>query len=167
MVWRQAEKSMVGVGETRKIPLLYWLIRNNLVLPSSSKLFKMIKPYRTMLLFRETSSITSIMSGVQSIYIQSSIRDWHLEVKIWTTDKQSSFCLWIPWTKIIRILIQSTWIMRVMHNTCIKHGKNIRTQFMVSSSILLWRKELKFSQIWSNAMIFHVALPAFLHSESC
>ena len=28
------------------------------------------------------------MSDVQSIHIASSIRDWYLEVKIWTTDRQ-------------------------------------------------------------------------------
>ena len=36
---------------------------------------------RTMYLFRTTSSSTFIMSDVPSIYIPSSIRDWHLEVK--------------------------------------------------------------------------------------
>ena len=49
--------------------------------------------------------------------------------KIWATNRQYSFCLWIPWTKTIRILVRSTCIQRVMHNTCIKHGRNIITQF--------------------------------------
>ena len=82
--------------------------------------------YRTMLLFRAASSSTFIMSDVQSICIPSSIRNWYLEVKIWGTDRQYSCCLWIPWTRTIRILIRSTWMNRVMHNTCIKHGRNIR-----------------------------------------
>ena len=77
----------------------------------------------------------------KSIYILSSIRDWYLEVKIWTTDRQYSFCLWIPWTKTIRILIRSTWMYRVMHKTCTKHGRNIKTQCIGSTSILLWRKD--------------------------
>ena len=81
------------------------------------------------------------MSDVQSIYIPSSIRNWYLEVKIWATDSQYSFCLWIPWTKTIRILIRSTWMHRVMHNTCTKHGRNIRTRFFGSTSILLWRRD--------------------------
>ena len=41
------------------------------------------------------------------------------------------FCLWIPWTKTTRILTRSTWKHRVMHNTCIKHGRNIKTQFFL------------------------------------
>ena len=97
--------------------------------------------HRTMWLFRTTSSSTFIMPDVQSIYIPSSIRDWYLEVKIWATDRQCSFCLWIPWTRITRILIRSTWVYRVMHNACIKHGRNIGTQYIGWTSILLWRRD--------------------------
>ena len=75
----------------------------------TSELFKVIQDavslillYRTMLLFRATSSSTFITSDVQSIHIPSSIQDWYQEVKIWATDRQYSFCLWIPWTKTIR-----------------------------------------------------------------
>ena len=64
-----------------------------------------------------------------------------LEVKTWATDRQYSFCLWILWTKIIGIFIRSTWMHRVMHSTCIKHGRDIRTQCSGSTSILLWRKD--------------------------
>ena len=126
-----------------KIPVLYWFIRSNLVPPSSSR------PFRTQFhwsyytgqccYFRAASSNTFIMSDVQSVYIPSSIRDWYLEVKIWATDRQYSFCLSIPWTKIIRNLIRSTWMNRDMHNTCIKHGRNIRIRKIGSKSILLWR----------------------------
>ena len=55
----------------------------------TSELFKVIQDaislillYKTMLLFRATSSNTFIMSDVQSICIITSIRDWYLEVKI-------------------------------------------------------------------------------------
>ena len=37
-------------------------------------------------------------------------------------DRQNSLCLLILWTKVTRILMWSTWMYRVMHNTCIKHG---------------------------------------------
>ena len=57
------------------------------------------------------------------------------------SNRQYSFCLWIPWTKTIRILIRSIWINRVMHNTCIKHGRNITIRCIGSTSILLWRKD--------------------------
>ena len=114
----------------------------------TSELFKVIQDsvslillYRTKSLLRATSSNAFIMPDVRSIYIPSSIRDWHLEIKIWATDRQYSFCLWIPWTKIIRILTRSTWMHRVMHNTWIKHGRNIKTLYIGSTSILLLRKD--------------------------
>ena len=34
-----------------------------------------------------------------------------------------------------------TGVHRVMHNTCTKHGRDIRTQYIGSTSILLWRKD--------------------------
>ena len=134
----------------------------------TSELFKVIQDavslillYRTMLSFRATSSSTFIMSDVQSIYIPSSIRDWYPEVKIWTTDRQYSFCRWIPWTRITRILTRSTWMHRVMHNTCIKHGRNIKTRYIGSTSILLWRKDWSSIKHDLNAIIHHETLPAY------
>ena len=44
----------------------------------------------------------------------------------------------------------------VMHSTCIKHGRHIRTQCIGSCS----KKELKFYQTRSNAIILHETLPA-------
>ena len=43
--------------------------------------------------------------------------------------------------KTIRILIRSTWMQRVMHITCIKHGRDIKTQCIGSTSFLLLRKD--------------------------
>ena len=112
--------------------------------------------YRAMLLFRTTSSSTFIMSDVQSIYIPSSIRDRYLEVKIWTTDRQYSFCMWIPWANINRILTRSTWMHRVMHNTW-RHQNAV---YWVDINLAL-RKGLKFYQTRSNAIILHETLPAY------
>ena len=97
--------------------------------------------FRTMSLFPTVSSSPFIMSDVQSIYIPSSIQVWYQEVKIWATDRQYSFCLWIPWTKTIRIMTRSNWKHRVLHKTCIKHGRNIRIRCIGLTSILLWRKD--------------------------
>ena len=136
LVWRQVEETHGRWrSKQEKTPVLYWFMRNKSLPPSSSR------SCRTMLLFRATSPSTFIMSTVQSIHIPSSIRDWHLKVNIWTTDRQYSFCLWIPWTKTIRILIRSTWVHRVMHHTYIKHGRDIRTQCIGSTSIFLWGKD--------------------------
>ena len=57
-----------------------------------------------------------------------------------------------------RILIRSTWMHRVMHNTCIKHGRNIRTRCIRSTSILLRGKD------WSS--IRHDRTPSFFTKHS-
>ena len=68
----------------------------------------LILQYMTMLLFRATSSSTFTMSDVLSISILSSTLDYYREVKCRATDGQYSFCLWIPETRVTRILIRST-----------------------------------------------------------
>ena len=77
-----------------------------------SELFRDIKDaillilhYRTMLLFRATSSSIFTMSDVDSIFILSSTLDYYLEARIRARDRQYSFCLLILWTKITRILM--------------------------------------------------------------
>ena len=76
-------------------------------------------------------------------------------------NRQYSFCLWIPWTKTIRILIRSTWMHRVMHNTCIKHGRRHQNTVYWVDINLAFRKGLKFYQTRSNAIILHETLPAY------
>ena len=44
--------------------------------------------------------------------------------KFWAKDSQYSSCLWILWTKNTKILGQSTWKHRVLHNTCRQRGRN-------------------------------------------
>ena len=51
------------------------------------------------------------------------------------------FCLLIPGTKVTRILIRSTWVNHVVHNTCTKHGRDIKTHYIWLTSILLLRKD--------------------------
>ena len=41
------------------------------------------------------------------------------------------------WTRNTRILTRSTWKHRVLHGTCIKHGRNIKTRCIGSTSTLL------------------------------
>ena len=73
---------------------------------------------------------------------------------------QYSFCLWILWTKNTRILTRSTWKHRVLHGTCTKHGrKHQSTVYWVDINLAL-KKELKFYQTRSNAIILHETLPA-------
>ena len=92
-----------------------------------------------MSLFRATSSSTFTMSDVLSICILS-VQDWYLEVKVRAKDRQCSFCLWIPWTKTIRILTRLTWRHRVLQKTCIQHGRNSKTRYIGPTSTWLWRK---------------------------
>ena len=48
-----------------------------------------------------------------------------------------------------------------MHNTCIKHGRDIGTQFFGSTSILLWRKDWSSIRLDRTAIILHETLPAY------
>ena len=56
-------------------------------------------------------------------------------------DRQYSVCLLILRTKVTRILMRSTRAYRVTHNTCRKHGRDIKTQYIGLTSILLLRKD--------------------------
>ena len=71
--------------ETRKDSSIVLILQEQLFTSELSKTVQdailLILRYRTMLLFRATSSSTFIMSDVQSICIPSSIRDWYLEGK--------------------------------------------------------------------------------------
>ena len=67
--------------------------------------------------------------------------DWYLEVTIQARDRQYSFCLLIPETKIIKILQRLTSLYHVVHNTCTMHGRDIKTRHIGSTSILQFRKD--------------------------
>ena len=69
----------------------------------TSELFKAIQDAvslilinRTMSLFRAASFNTFIMSDVQSIYFHHQFGIDTGRSKFWATDRQYSFCLWIP-----------------------------------------------------------------------
>ena len=113
----------------------------------TSELAKVIQDAILLILFCKTmswiltvSSSTFIISDVRSSYIPSSTQDWYREDKFWATDRQY-FCLLILETKVTRILKRSTWEQHVLHNTCIKHGINIKARCIASTSILLKRKD--------------------------
>ena len=137
-VWQEED-------ETRKKISIALILLEKFCTSELSKVIQdailLILHFRTLSWFRTVSSSTLITLDVQSIYIPSSILDWYLEVKFWAIDRQYSFCLWILWTRNTRILRRSTWKHRVMHNTCIKQGNDLRTQCIGSTSILLWRKD--------------------------
>ena len=156
--------------ETRKDSSTVLILLEQLCIP---ELFKdiqdailLILRYKTHWLFRATSSSTFTMSDVLSICILSQIQDWYLEDKIWATDRQYSLCLLILRTKITRILMWSTWVYRVVHNTCIKHGKDIKTQCIGSTSIMLWRRiKILSDSIECNHPSRNTS--SLLYSESC
>ena len=110
-----------------RISLLCWFFRNKYVRPSFSVTF------RTQLPLLDNNIVPD---GFFNLHIQ----DWYREDKFWKTDIQYSFCLWIPWSRIMRILKRSTWMNRAMHSRCIKHGKNIRRRCIGATSILFWKK---------------------------
>ena len=53
--------------------------------------------------------------------------------------RRYSLRLWIPRTKNTKMLIQSTWKHRVLHDTSKKRGRNIKTRCIGSTSNLLKR----------------------------
>ena len=109
LVWRKMEEQHGRRRRTkRKYFSIVLILQEQFCTSELSKVIQdailLILHFRTMCLFRTTSSSTFITSDVQSIYIPSSIQDWYREDKFWATDWQCSFCLWIPWTKNKRIL---------------------------------------------------------------
>ena len=156
-VWQQEEEqkgfssTVLMIQETLLISELFRDIQDAILL---------IVHCRTMLWFRADSSIVLTMLDVDSIFIQSSTLDWYLEVKIQARDRQYSFCLLILLTKVTKIPIRSAWMHTVMHNTCIKHGRNIRTRKIGSTSILLRRKD------WSSIKRDQTPSSFKIHSQS-
>ena len=96
--------------------------------------------------------------AINSIYIPSSIRDWYREDKIRATYRQYSSVCGYYGEKNTQILTRSIWEPRVLHSTCTKHGRNIKTRCIGSTSILLWRKD------WSS--IRHDRTPSFFVKHS-
>ena len=69
--------------------------------------------------------------------------------------------------KTIKILKRSTWKYRVLHNTCTKHGRNIRIRCIGSTSTLLQRKG--WSSISNTIERYHSSrnTPSLLYPENC
>ena len=88
------------------------------------------------------------------------------EVKIRVKDRQYSFCPFILCTKMTKIPKRLTWMYRVMHNTCTKHGKDINQDVVYCVDInLTIEKRLELCQTRSNAIILHETLPAYCMSN--
>ena len=101
-VWQEEE-------ETRKDTSTVLMLQEQLFI---SELFKdiqvailLILHYKTMLLFRATSSSIFTILDVRSICILSSVLDKYLEVKVRANDWKYSSCLLILWTKVTRFLM--------------------------------------------------------------
>ena len=159
---KSARGTLAKGGGTRKYFSIVLILQEQFCTSELSKVIQdailLIFHHRTMSWFRTVSSSTFITLDVQSIYIPSSIQVWYREVKIWATERQYSFCLWIQWTENTRILTRSTWEHRVLHSTCIKHGRNIKTLCIGSTSNFIWRKD------WSS--IRHDRTPSFFMKRS-
>ena len=57
------------------------------------------------------------------------------------SNRQTVFFLLVDPMDNTRILTRSTWEHRVLHSTCIRHRRNIKTRCIGSTSILLKRKD--------------------------
>ena len=101
----------------------------------------------------------------QSIHIASWIQDWYGKSQF---EQQTDNILPVDsMDKTIKILKRSTWKHRVLHNTCIKHGTNIRIQCIGSTSTLLWRKG--WNSISNTIERYHSSrnTPSLLYPENC
>ena len=145
--WRSME-SMIGCKRKskKKIPVLYWWFRNNCLFPSSSRTFR-TQSYRSFIARQccDSDQILTIylpcwMRFQFAFHHQFGINTW-VEVRIHARDRQYSFCLLILWIRVTRILLRLTWMYHVVHNTCIMHGKDIKTRKIGSTSILRSRKD--------------------------
>ena len=141
-------ESVLGRRRRRKqekIPVLYWFFKNNCVLRALQGTFR-TQSYWSFITGQCDYSeqllpvhISCRMCVQFAFYHQFWINTWRS--KVWATDRQYSFCLWIPWTKITRILMWSTWKHRVLHNTCTTHGRGIKTRYIGVDIILQLRKD--------------------------
>ena len=144
LVWRSM-KSMVGSRRSKKeTPVLYRWFRNNCFFQSSSRTFR-------------TQSSCSFIAGqcrfseqllAAYLPIWMWIQSWfyhQLWINTWRSkfeqETQYSSSLWILWTKITRILRWSIWVYSVVHNTCTKHGRDLKTEKIGSTSIFRLRKD--------------------------
>ena len=101
----------------------------------------------------------------QSIVIPSWIQDWYGKSQF---EQQTDNILPVDsMDKTIKILKRSTWKHRVLHNTCIKHGTNIRIRCIGSTSTLLWRKD--WNSISNTIERYHSSrnTPSLLYPENC
>ena len=89
-----------------------------------------------------------IQSGFfQQIYHIGSLFYYQQWIDIWRPEfKQETdgilFCLLIPETKAIKILQRLNSINHVEHNTCIAHGRNIKTRYVGLKLILQFGKDV-------------------------
>ena len=141
-------ESMFGSRRRSKkeIPVLCWWFRNNCLFPSSSRTLR-------------TQSYWSFTAGhccyseqllpayspywmcfQSSFYHQLGINTWRSKFEQ-ETDSILPAC-WSYGQKVTKILRWLTWLYHVMHNTCTMHVRDIKTQYIGSTSILLLKKDL-------------------------
>ena len=77
------------------------------------------------------------------------------------TDRQYSSRLLILGTKVTRILTRLTWMYHVVHNICTMHGRDIKTRYMVWTSILRFRMD------WNSIRLDGMQSSFKKHSQPC
>ena len=140
-------ESMFGSRRMSKkeIPVLYWWFRSNCLFPNS-------RTFRTQSCWSFITGQCCYSEQILPSYllcwmcVQSSFHH-QLWINTWRSkfeqerDGQYSSCLLILWTKVTKIRRWLTWMYHVLHNTCTMHERDIKTQYIGSTSILLLRKD--------------------------
>ena len=167
LVWWKVE---VYNGKRRRkqenISILYWSIRTrNYLSPRSSRSFRTLFHWSFITGQCVNSErflrvhLPHLMCNQLALHHE--FRDWYREDKIWATDRQCSFCLWIQWTKNTRILTRSTWMHRVLHGTSRKTWKKLKNTVYWVDIKLGHKKGFRFYQTRSNAIILYDTLLAY------
>ena len=120
LVWQQVEWEHGRRRKLEKIPVLYWFIRSNLVFRSCSRSFRTQSHWS---LFTGPCDYSEQLLPVHVSYRMCNQLRFHHQsgvdirkFKIWGLKRQYSFSLWVPETRVTRIVIRSSWVSRVMHN---------------------------------------------------
>ena len=140
-------ESMLGSRRRSKkeTPVLYWWFRNNCLFPSSSRTFR-TQSYWSFITGQCCDSeqflpiyLPHWMCGHSSFSHQLWINSWRSKLEQ-ETDSILPAC-WSYGQRVTRILTRLTCMYHVVHNTCTVHGRDIKTQYIGSTSILLLRKD--------------------------
>ena len=132
--------------ETRKDLVLYWFFRSNLVLPSSSRSFR--TQYRWSFITGQCDNSEQLLPAYSPCWMCVQFAFYHqLWINTWRSKFEQMADSILSACGSYGQGTQGSWedrlgVHRVLHGTCIQHGRNIKTRCIGSISNLLIKKGL-------------------------